>query len=695
MFLFAGVRMSSIKEKIEKLRITIRQHDYNYYVLNEPEISDFEYDILMKELIELEQKYPELITPDSPTQRVGGEPTKEFTTVKHDVPMLSLSNTYDHEELYEFDKKITKILYNKSIEFVTELKFDGIAVSLIYKKGIFTLGKTRGNGIEGDDITNNLKTIKSIPLKLIDDIKSSLNIEVRGEVFMSNTGFEKLNQKRQKENMDVFANPRNATAGSLKLLDPSTVAERPLEFTAYFLRFLEEGDVEKNKITSQFQVLHFLRKLGFPVSRHVTLRKSMWDVIERCDYWEEHREDVDYEIDGMVIKVNSLQYQNQLGATSKSPRWAVAYKFKAKQATTVLKEIHLQVGRTGVITPVAELEPVFLDGSTISRATLHNQDEIFRKDIREKDFVLIEKGGDVIPKVVKVINKKRSKNTKKFQMPKTCPVCKSKLIKIQGEVAVRCGNIACPAQVFGRIKHFASRDGMNIEGLGDAIIQQLIDEYIISDYGDLFRLKKSDIVDLERMGDKSAENLLQNIQESKNRSLDRLIFALGIRFVGKNVATILADTLESIDNVQNTSFKKLEKIEGIGPKIADSIIKFFDNDNNLKIITKLKKVGLKMREKRSVLTGGIFQNKIFVLTGSLTRFTRQGATELIESEGGKVTASVSQNTDLVLVGENPGSKYRKALDLDIKIIDEDSFIKILEKAKDINLPDDSQLKIEM
>ncbi|MFO7889384.1 MAG: NAD-dependent DNA ligase LigA [bacterium] len=687
--------MSSIKEKIETLRRIIHEHDYNYYVLNEPAISDFEYDTLIKKLIELEQTHPELVTPDSPTQRVGGQPTEEFTTVRHDVPMLSLSNTYDHDELYEFEKRIIKILYHKKIKYVAELKFDGIAVSLIYKKGTFTLGKTRGNGIEGDDITNNLKTVRSIPLKLINNNKLPLNIEVRGEVFMSNKGFNMLNQQRQKKGLDVFANPRNATAGSLKLLDPTMVAERPLEFTAYYLRSLDESDIEKYNITTQFQVLHYLRKLGFPVSRHITLRESMWDVIERCDFWEEHREDVDYEIDGMVIKVNNLKYQKQLGATSKSPRWAVAYKFKAKQATTVLKEIHLQVGRTGVITPVAELEPVFLDGSTISRATLHNQDEIYRKDIRERDVVLIEKGGDVIPKVVKVINKKRPKNTKRFHMPQLCPVCKNKLIQIQGEVAVRCENIACPAQVFGSIKHFASRDGMDIEGLGDAIIQQLIDGKIIYDYGDLYRFRKSDIVDLERLGDKSAENLLQNIKESKNRSLDRLIFALGIRFVGKNVATILADFFESIGKIQNASFEELEKIEGIGPKIADSIIKFFDNKNNQKIINKLKDVGLKMKEKRSVSAGGIFQDKTFVLTGSLTRFTRQGATELIESEGGKVTLSVSKNTDLVLVGENPGKKYSKALNLDLKIIDEDSFSKMLEKAKDISLPEDSQLKIEM
>ncbi len=687
--------MSSVKEKIDKIRNTIREHDYNYYVLNEPVISDYEYDKLIKELIELEHDNPKLITPDSPTQRVGGEPVEEFTTVKHDIPMLSLSNTYNHEELYEFENRIVKTLSLKKIKYVTELKFDGIAVSLIYKDGIFTLGATRGNGVEGDDITRNLKTINSIPLKIVNDKNLPQNIEVRGEVFMPKKGFNKLNNMRIKENLDVFANPRNATAGSLKLLDPSMVADRPLDFTAYYLQYLNESDAKKYKVTTHFQNLHILRKLGFPVNRHVTLRESMWEVIERCDYWEEHRDDVDYEIDGIVVKVDNLKYQHQLAATSKSPRWAVAYKFKAKQATTFLKKIHLQVGRTGIVTPVAELDPVFLDGSTISRATLHNQDEIYRKDIRERDVVLIEKGGDVIPKVVKVINKKRPKNTKKFKIPKTCPVCNSKLIQLEGEVAVRCENIACSAQVFGRIKHFAARGGMDIEGLGDVIIQQLIDLQIIFDYGDLYRLKKSDILVLDRMGDKSAENLLESFKKSKIRSLDRLIFALGIRFVGKNVAILLADVFGSIEKLQNASLEMLDKIEGIGPKIADSIIKFFDNDNNRKIIIKLKDVGIKMEEKRSISAGGIFQNKVFVLTGSLTRFTRQAATKLIESEGGKVSSSVSRNTDMVLVGENTGSKYSKALDLDIKIIDEDSFIKILEKAKNISIPDDSQLKIEM
>ncbi len=687
--------MNRVQEKIKKLRNVIRKHDYNYYVLNEPVISDYAYDTLINELISLEGKNPDLITPDSPTQRVGGVPLAEFTIVTHNVPMLSLSNTYNHEELYEFEKKVLRILGHKKINYVTELKFDGIAVSLLYKQGVFFSGATRGSGMEGDDITNNLKTIKSIPLRLVNSNKLSQTLEVRGEVYMSKKGFNTLNQKRQKENLDIFANPRNATAGSLKLLDPSLVAERPLEFTAYYLRFHKENDTKKYNITTQFQILHHLRKLGFPVSRHVSVRESMWEVIERCDYWEEHREDVDYEIDGIVIKVNDLKYQEQLGATTKSPRWAVAYKFKAQQETTVLKKIHLQVGRSGVITPVAELDPVFLDGSTISRATLHNQDEISRKDMREGDVVLIEKGGDVIPKVVKVMEKKRPANTKKFKMPPTCPVCKSTLVQLQGEVAVRCENIACPAQVFGRIKHFASRGAMNIEGLGNAIIQQLIDNQLVFDYGDVYCLKKSALANLERMGQKSAENLLQSIEESKNKSLDKLIFALGIKYVGKNVAIILADKFCSVERIQNATFAELERIEGIGTKIADSIIKFFDNKNNQQVILKLRDAGIKLKEKRSASTGGIFQKKNFVLTGSLTRFTREAATQLIESEGGKVSATVSPNTNMVLVGENPGSKYSKALDLDIKIIDEDSFITMLEKAKKIHLPESSQLKIDM
>lgn len=687
--------MSGIDDQIKKLRTKIQEHDYKYYVLNEPVISDYEYDMLMEKLIRIEKQHPELVTFDSPSQRVGGEPVKGFLTVKHELPMLSLSNTYTKEELYEFENRLHNAEKNEKFEYVAELKFDGIAISLIYQDGLLIQGVTRGNGFEGNNITSNIKTIPSIPLKLFKDDDLPENIEVRGEIYIPKKSFEKLNRIRQKNGDKIFANPRNAAAGSLKNQDPRIVAKRPLYFTAYFLRLHRGSDRTDFDISTHFDSMHLLRKLGFPVSRHISLLQTMWDVIERCDYWEEHRNNVDYGIDGMVIKVNSLSQQQILGTTAKSPRWAIAYKFKAKEATTLLKKIHIQVGRTGVITPVAVLEPVFLDGSTISRATLHNRDEILRKDIREGDTVIIEKGGDVIPKIVKVVKKKRTDNSKKFIMPEICPICQNNLVQIQGEVDIRCENLSCPAQIYGRIKHFASRNGMDIEGLGDAVIHQLVENRIVSDYGDLYSLKEEDVLSLERMGEKSVRNLLNSINNSKKRSLDRLFFALGIRFIGKNSAKILADYFGSLDRLVATTQDELLAVEGIGPKNADSIMKFFQNNNNKKIVEKLRSKGIKMEENRTIGRGGVFRNKKIVLTGSFTRFTRSGAVELIETEGGKISSSVSRKTDLVLVGENSGSKYTKALDLGIKIIDEDTFIRILEKAKDINFSDASQLKIEL
>ncbi len=687
--------MSGIKEEIEKLRKEIREHDYRYYVLDEPTVSDYEYDQLMEKLILLERQHPELVTPDSPTQRVGGKPTKEFPTVVHEVPMLSLGNTYTQEELYEFEKRLQNFLSGEKFEYVTELKFDGIAVSLIYRDGLLVQGATRGDGERGDGITNNLKTIRSIPLKLF--VKENLpeNVEIRGEVFMTKDGFKKLNSQQEKLGEKTFANPRNATAGTLKQQDPRIVAKRPLDFSAYYLFVLSEGGNEAIGIETHFDALHLMRKFGFPVSRHVALCKSMWEVIDFCNLWEEKREELPYEIDGVVLKVNSLRQRRLLGATAKSPRWAIAYKFKAKQATTLLKRIHLQVGRTGTVTPVAVLEPVFLAGSTISRATLHNEDEIKRKDIREGDTVLIEKGGDVIPKVVQVVLEKRPKDSKPFKMLDKCPVCGSPLVRTEGEAAVKCENVACLAQVHKRIEHFASRTAMDIEGLGEALIHQLIENKLLSDYGDIYFLKKEDLIDLERMGGKSAQNLFDAIEESKKRPLDRVIFALGIRYVGSGAAVLLADHFGSIEKIMKTPLPYLETLEGIGPKIAESIVQFFQNKKNLEVLEKLRKAGVRMEEKRARREGGIFAGEIFVLTGSLTRFTREGATELIESEGGKISSSVSRNTDFVLVGEKPGSKYRKALDLDIKIIDEDTFVAMIEKAKKRRYPDDYQLGIEI
>lgn len=686
--------MPSLEKELESLRTQIREHDHRYYVLNEPVISDREYDRLMAKLENLERAHPELLTPDSPTRRVGGKPVKEFPSIVHEEPMLSLANTYSIEELQEFETRLKNFLPDERFEFVVELKFDGIAVSLLYEDGRLVRGATRGDGERGDDITGNLKTVRSIPLRLFDGNGLPRRVEVRGEVYMPKAGFEKLNREQEKRDEKPFANPRNAAGGTLKLQDPALVAGRPLRFTAYFLG-IRDGDV--GRLTSHFDSLHELRKFGLPVSRHVALCKSVWEVIDFCNAWEDKRDGLPFEIDGVVVKVNSMDQQARLGATARSPRWAVAYKFKPRQVATVLRKIHFQVGRTGAITPVAELAPVFLAGSTISRATLHNEEEIHRKDIREGDTVVIEKGGDVIPKITAVVLKKRPKDSKPFRMPRECPACGGPVIRSEDEVAVRCENIACPAQTHRRIEHFAARGAMDIDGLGEAIIHLLIEHKMgVEDCGDLYFLDEKKLSDLERMGEKSARNLMKAIEESKKRPLDRLIFALGIRYVGSNVAGILADAFGSIENLNQASFDKLQVIEGIGPTIAESVVQFFGQKRNLDVLEKLRKAGVKMEEARKkAKKSGAFQGKTFVLTGALTRFPREAVEALIQSEGGNVSGSVSRNTDYVLVGENPGSKYRKALDLNIEIMDEDTFVSALEKAKKKKFPDDSQMKIDL
>jgi len=683
--------MAGIQQEIEKIRDEIRQHDYRYYVLGEPVISDFEYDRLMKRLADIEKEHPELVTPDSPTHRVGGEPTKEFPTVRHQVPMLSLDNTYSQDELKEFEKRNQNLLTGEKIEYVAELKFDGIAVSLEYSGGILVRGATRGDGERGDDITANLKTLRSIPLRLRNG-KLPKDIEVHGEVYMTKAVFRKLNDEKEAEGEKLFANPRNATAGTLKQQDPAMVSRRNLEFSSYFLRLLDPSAAGPG---THLESLHLLRELGLPVSRHVALCRSLWEVIDFCTGWEEKRDTLPYEIDGVVVKVNRLDMQDRLGSTAKSPRWAVAFKFKARQATTVLRAIHLQVGRTGIITPVAVLEPVLLAGSTISRATLHNEDEIKRRDFREGDTVLIEKGGDVIPKVVQVVIEKRPKGADPYRMPRTCPACGSETIRVEGEAALRCENIACSAQVQRRIEHFASRTAMDIEGLGEAIIQQLVESGLVRDYGDLYFLKKDDLAALERMGEKSAQNLVKAVDASKARPLDRLIFALGIRHVGSGAASVLAGGFGSLDALRDAREEDLLRFEGVGPVMAESVIQFFRQKSNRDVIEKLRQAGLRLTGEKRKSRAGIFNGKTFVLTGALSRFTREAASELIEKEGGKVVSSVSRNTDYVLVGENPGSKYTKALDLGVAVMDEDTFVNQISKARKKPLSGDQQLKIDM
>ena len=658
-----------IFQQIEKLRDEIRKHDFQYYVLNAPLISDYEYDRRYRRLVDLEARYPQLVTPDSPTQRVGGEPTKEFPTVTHSSPMLSLSNTYSEGEMREFNRRVRTILGEDPYEYVCELKLDGVAVNLKYEGGLFVQGATRGDGVMGDDITPNLKTIRSIPLRLFTEETALLNIEARGEVFMNKLDFEALNAEQKKRGEKLFANPRNATAGTLKQQDPRVVASRPLRIYLYYLSYSSEEE------QFHYDDLKTLGKLGLPVNQNFRLCGNIDEVIEFCREWEPRRDDLPYEIDGVVVKINSIPQHQVLGSTAKSPRWAMAYKFKAREAETILKGISLQVGRTGAVTPVAELEPVRLAGSTIHRATLHNEEEIARKDFRVGDTVVLKKGGDVIPKVSEVVLKKRLPGTVPFQMPKTCPVCGGPLIKPEGEIISRCENLSCPAQVQRRIEHFASRGAMDIEGLGTAIVEQLIENNLIRDFGDPYFLEADDLIPLERMAEKSADNLIRAIEKSKERPFEKVLFALGIRFVGATVARVIARHFGSMDRLKSATCEELEAVYEIGPRIARSVVEFFQNEVNLKVIERLAKAGVRMAAEDEEIPApkGIFAGKTFVLTGRLTGYTREEASELIRQHGGQVISSVSKKTDFVLAGEEPGSKYKKAKKLGVKIIDEEEF----------------------
>ena len=677
--------MSSVLEKkIEALREQIREHDYKYYILTQPAISDREYDKLIKELEALESDHPDLITPDSPTQRVGSDLTKDFRSIEHKIPMLSLSNTYSEEELIDFDRRVKDGLETgEKVEYLVELKIDGASVSINYVNGFLKTAATRGDGTVGEEITNNVKTIKSIPLKIKKDssIPYKLNdFEVRGEIFMNIKAFEKLNKEREKLGEKIFANPRNSTAGTLKLQDPKIVAHRPLNTFLYHL--ISPGD----NLKSQEENLIILRKLGFKVNEHYKKCKSIGDVIQVCQKFEKLRDELEYEIDGAVIKVNSIAQQNKLGSIAKAPRWAVAFKFKSKQATTKIKDITWQVGRTGAVTPVAELEPKFLAGSTISRATLHNFDEIERKDIRIGDTVIIEKGGDVIPKVVEVVLKERSSNSRKTKPPEKCPACKSKLFKPEGEVAYYCENTECPEQLKGRIEHFSSRGAMDIEGLGESLIDLFVDKGFLQTYSDIYKLNKlkDELTVMERFGEKRVSNLLTAIEKSKEKPFDKVLFSLGIRYVGSGAARKLATHFKSLEALMSAKEEEITEIHEIGESISKSVIKFFSDTHNKKIIQELKKAGLKFSfadVKTVFVSDNFFSGKSFVLTGSLSSFTREEAAEKIISFGGNITASVSKKTDYVLAGEKAGSKLDKAKKLGIKIIDENEFQKKLNESE--------------
>jgi len=657
------------EEKIDKLIKLLNYYNYKYYVENNPVVSDYEYDKLYHQLLELEKKYPQFIKPYSPTQRVGGQPLKEFKTVQHKIPMLSIDNTYSSDELIEFDKRVKRMADVEYVDYVVELKYDGVAVSLIYEDGKFTLGASRGDGFRGDDITENLKTVKTIPLY----IPYKKPIEVRGEVYMRKDDFEKLNREREKNGEQLFANPRNATAGSLKLLDSREVAKRNLQFFVY------QGIVGNN-YKNHWDVMNFLKELGFPVSPHMKHAENIKEVIDYCKEWEEKRFSLPYNIDGMVVKVNSLSLQEKLGTTTKSPRWVVAYKFPAEQVSTIIKDVTVQVGRTGTLTPVAILEPVEISGTIVSRATLHNFDEIKRLGVKIGDRVFVEKGGEIIPKIVKVIPEARDGDEKDIPVPEKCPVCGSSVIKDTGEVAIRCPNVRCPAQVKERIIHFASKNAMDIEGLGEQWVNIFVDKGLLSDYGDIYYLKYEDLINLERMGDKSVKNLLNAIEDSKNRPLSRLIFALGIRYIGTHASEILAENFSSIDHLAEATFDQLSSIDEIGPVMAESIVEFFKNEENLRVIEKLKKAGVKTsREEKEIEKKDVLSGLTFVITGTLKNYTRDEITDYIKSLGGKVSSSVSKKTDYIICGEEPGSKLQRGKQLGIKIISEEEFEQLVKE----------------
>jgi DNA ligase (NAD+) len=665
---------NDIIEKIEELREKIRYHNYRYYVIDDPIISDTEYDRLMKELAEWEKKYPQYIIPSSPTQRVGIEPVSGFSTVKHIAHMLSLANAFSTEELRAFDQRVKKIIPQRRLEYVTELKIDGLAVALVYENGIFVRGATRGDGVTGEEITSNLRTVKAIPLKLFGkDLPS--RVEVYGEVYMKKSDFKNLNEERMKNGENLFANPRNAAAGSVRQLDPRITAQRHLDTFIYRATF-----PEGNKFNTHMEALNYLKKIGFKINPHIKLCQDIEEAINYYQKWIEKKEELDYEIDGMVVKVNSLSMREELGSTTRNPRWAIAYKFPAQQMNTIVKDIKLQVGSTGAITPVAELEPVTISGSVVKRATLHNEDEIRRKDIRIGDTVLIQKAGEVIPEVVRVIKEERTGKEIEFNMPTQCPVCGAKVFRPEGEVVFRCINPTCPDQVRGRIRHFASRDAMDIEGLGPAVIDQLVEKKLIRNISDLYFLKRDDLISLERMAEKSADNLLKAIEESKKKSLANLIYSLEIRYVGVHTSEVITRYYPTLDKFKKANLEELIEINEIGPKIAESIIFFFKEKENLAIIERLRRADLNFgqeeEKKRKEKGTQILAGKQFVLTGTLKDFTRTQAKEIISELGGRITGSVSKKTDYVVAGEDPGSKYQKAQKLSVPIISEEEFKKI-------------------
>ena len=656
----------SDQQRLLELTKKIKEADYHYYGLDKPIITDVQYDSLMKELLDIEKLHPEWITPDSPSQRVGGVVTSHFFKVRHPEPLLSLDNAFNSQELRDFDRRVRAIA--PDAEYVVELKIDGLTVALTYEEGTLVRGATRGDGEVGEEITTNVKTIRAVPLDLWNSKKRpSITIDVRGEGFMPKESFLQLNTEREEQGLPLFANPRNAAAGSLRQLDSSITAQRKLGFFAYQLL-----QAEQLGITTQAQVLDVLSQLGFQVNRRFKTLETIKAVIEYCEQMTTDRHTFPYEIDGLVIKVNSFNHQRELGYTSKSPRWAIAYKFPAEQVETTVLAIELNVGRTGVLTPTAILKDVLVAGSTVSRATLHNIDNIKQKDIRIGDNVLIHKAGDVIPEVIRSLPEKRDGTEKTFEMPTECPSCGSEVFRLEGEAAHRCVNLSCPSRLKEAIFHFVSRDAMNIDGLGPAVVTQLLENGLIEDAADLYYLEYTKIIELERMGEKSAQNLLASIENSKQRGLAGLLFALGIRHVGVKAGKVLAARYGAMDALQKAQETELKEIGDIGAVMAQSIVNFFRDDGNLRLIAKLQKAGVKMTAD-SVVSSHILAGKNIVVTGSLKKYQRREIEQLIEKLGGKSTSSVSKNTSFVIAGENAGSKLTKAQELGVVVYSEDEF----------------------
>jgi DNA ligase (NAD+) len=665
----------NVESKIEKLREEIRRNEHLYYVLDAPELPDAEFDQLMQELKRLEAEHPELITPDSPTQRVGGKPREGFVKVTHSRPMLSLDNAYNEQELRDWDRRVRELAGSDKIEYVCEMKLDGVSMALTYENGHLLRGVTRGNGAIGEDVTSNVRTMRSIPLSIpaakLKKADVPADFEVRGEVIMPLAAFKKMNDDRAAQNLATFANPRNAAAGTIRVLEPNIVAQRRLDFYSYFLLVKGKYFPEKHS-----EALKALEALGFKVNPNHLIANTIEDVLKFIAAREQQRETLGYEIDGIVIKVNSMRTQDRLGFTGKAPRWAIAYKFTARSGVTQVEDIVPQVGRTGRLTPVAWLKPVFIGGTTVSRATLHNMDEINRLEVKIGDSVLVERGGDVIPKVVKV-DEDKPRGHKKFHMPELCPVCHTKIRHMEGEVDYWCVNVNCPARLQGSILHFASRSVMNIEGLGDSLVNQLHQGGLIKNIADIYTLKdkRPEILALERVGEKSVDNLLEEIEKSRKLPLERVILGLGIGQVGTRTAELLAEHFGSMDDLMAASVEQLQEVNDVGPSVSASIREFFDEPSNVELVKRLERYGLTFKGVKKV-RGTALTGKTFVLTGTLPNYSRDAAKKMIEDAGGKVSGSVSKKTDYVVAGDDAGSKLDKARELGVKVIDEEKMVEL-------------------